>query len=187
SDRSFDDRRHRRFGVLLRRRDGRRVTFVVMAAIIVSMIVTAVHVMLVGVGLATIVVMRLGGFVSGKLSVGGMFAVMRMLVVGEGSGLRHLGTPDNVALDTVAAAAAARVAMARAPPARTMLALFLCLAVGAFVGFDQCLPVGDRDLVVVGMNFAEGEETMAVAAVFDEGGLERGLYPRDLGEVDIAA
>ena len=28
---------------------------------------------------------------------------------------------------------------------------------------------------------------MAVAAILDEGGLQRGLYPRDLGEVDITA
>jgi hypothetical protein len=58
---------------------------------------------------------------------------------------------------------------------------------GAFVGLDQRLTVGDRDLVVVGMNFAEGEEAVAVAAIFDEGRLERRFYPRDLGEVDIAA
>jgi hypothetical protein len=28
---------------------------------------------------------------------------------------------------------------------------------------------------------------VAVAAIFDEGGLQRRLYPRDLGEIDIAA
>ena len=34
------------------------------------------------------------------------------------------------------------------------------------------LPVGDRNPVIVGMNLAEREEPMAVAAVFDEGCLE---------------
>ena len=37
------------------------------------------------------------------------------------------------------------------------------------------------------MDFAEGQEAMAVAAVLDEGRLEGRLYARDLGEVDIAA
>jgi len=58
---------------------------------------------------------------------------------------------------------------------------------GAFVGFDQSLTVGDRNLVIVGMDFAEGQEAVAVAAVIDEGGLQRGLDPRDLGQIDVAA
>jgi hypothetical protein len=36
---------------------------------------------------------------------------------------------------------------------------------------DQRLPVGDRNLVVVRMNFAEGEKAVPVAAVVDEAGL----------------
>ncbi len=58
---------------------------------------------------------------------------------------------------------------------------------GARVLFQQRLPVGDRNLIVVRMNLAESEEAVAVAAVFDEGGLQGGLYPRDLGEIDVAA
>ena len=65
--------------------------------------------------------------------------------------------------------------------------LFLGLAMGALVGFDQRLTVGDRDLVVVGMDFAEGKEAVAVAAIFDEGRLQRRLYAGDLGEIDVAA
>jgi hypothetical protein len=34
--------------------------------------------------------------------------------------------------------------------------------------FEQGLPVGDRDLVVVGMNFGKGQEAVPVAAVIDE-------------------
>ena len=83
--------------------------------------------------------------------------------------------------------AAARVAVARPPAVGTVLALFLGLAMGAFVGLDQRLTVGDRDLIIVGMDFAEGQEAVTVAAIFDEGGLQRRLYARDLGEVDIAA
>ena len=51
---------------------------------------------------------------------------------------------------------------------------------------DQLLPIGHRDLEVVRMDFREGEEAVAVAAVFDEGGLQRGLDADDLGEVDVA-
>ncbi len=51
---------------------------------------------------------------------------------------------------------------------------------------DQALPVGDGDLVVVGMDLVEREEAVAVAAVFDERGLQARLYPDHLGEVDVA-
>ena len=89
-------------------------------------------------------------------------------------GLGHLrgigGALDDVALDAVAMAAAAGVAVARAAAAvvGAVLALFLGLAMRAFVGLDQRLTVGDRDLVIIGMDFAEGQEAMAVAAIFDE-------------------
>lgn len=76
--------------------------------------------------------------------------------------------------------------MARTAPVRTLLGFFLRFTMGALVGFDQRLTVGHRDLIVVRMNFAEGEEAVAVAAVFDECGLERRLYPGDFGKVDIA-
>src|SRR5216683_1387144 len=68
-----------------------------------------------------------------------------------------------------------------------VFALLLGLAMGAFVGFDQRLAIGDRDLIIVRMDFAEGEKAVAVAAVLDEGRLQRRLYPRDLGEIDVAA
>ena len=58
---------------------------------------------------------------------------------------------------------------------------------GAFVRLDQRLAIGDRNLIIVRVNFAESEKAVTVAAIFDEGGLQRRLYARDLGEVDIAA
>ena len=73
------------------------------------------------------------------------------------------------------------------------------LGFGAGIGFglglrfrfgfllQQRLPVGDRDLVVVGMDFAEGQEAVAVAAVVDEGRLQRRLDARHLGQIDVAA
>jgi len=99
-----------------------------------------------------------------------------------------IGAFDDVAADALALTTAAGIAVARAAAALgAVLALFLGLAMGLLLGFDQCLPVGNRDLVVVGMDFAEGEEAVAVAAIFDESGLERGFDPCDLGEVDIPA
>ena len=87
-------------------------------------------------------------------------------------------------------AAAAGVAMARTAAVAVggaILVLFLGLAMGAFVGLDQRLTVGDRNLIIVGVDFAEGQEAVAVAAIFDEGGLQRRLYAGDLGEIDVTA
>jgi hypothetical protein len=119
------------------------------------------------------------------------FAVLRRHLALDrmGGGIRaNLEPFDDLALDALAMAAAARIAMARAPAVvGAILVLLLGLAMGLLVGLDQRLPIGDGDLVIVGMDFAEGEEAVAVAAIFDEGGLERGFDPRDLGEVDIPA
>jgi len=94
---------------------------------------------------------------------------------------------DDLALNPFAVAAAARVAVARPAPIGAVVGFFLGLAVGTLVGLDQGLTVGDRDLIIVGMDFREGEEAVAVAAIFDKGCLQRWLYPRDLGEIDVAA
>ncbi len=51
---------------------------------------------------------------------------------------------------------------------------------------QQALAVGDGDLVVIGVDLVEGEEAVAVAAVLDEGGLQRGLHPHHAREVDVA-
>ena len=57
-----------------------------------------------------------------------------------------------------------------------------CIALDVLQERAVCL----RHLVVVGMDLAEGEEAVTVAAILDEGGLQRGLHPRDLREVDVA-
>jgi hypothetical protein len=106
------------------------------------------------------------------------------------SGLRRIdaGVLDDLALDPFATAAAARIAVARtAMAAGAIFAFFLGLAMGALVRLDQGLTIGDRNLIIVRVNFAEGEEAVTVAAIFNEGGLEGWFYARDLGEVDIAA
>jgi len=119
------------------------------------------------------------------------FVRMRLALIGLGGLCGILaGVLDDAALNAVAMAAAARIAVARAATVavgRAVLALFLSLAVGTLVGLDQRLTVGDRDLIVVRMDFAERQEAMAVAAILDERRLQRRLYARDLGEIDIAA
>ena len=57
------------------------------------------------------------------------------------------GVLDDLALHPLAAAAAALVAVARtaATVAGAVLGFFLGLAMGAFVGLDQRLTVGDRE------------------------------------------
>src|SRR5690606_38751240 len=52
---------------------------------------------------------------------------------------------------------------------------------------DQRLAIGDRYLVIVRMDLAEGEEPVAVAAIIDERRLKRRLDPGYLGEIDVAA
>ncbi|CAL1691916.1 hypothetical protein MMB232_02071 [Brevundimonas subvibrioides] len=65
------------------------------------------------------------------------------------------------------------------------------LVVGVVIGRVRLghdgFTVGGRDLVVVGVDFVEGEEAVTIAAVLDEGGLQAGLYAGDLGEIDVAA
>ena len=93
---------------------------------------------------------------------------------------------DRLALDLVARPLDAALAPAVAA-AGAAVGLGVGGALRALLLGDQRLPVGDRDLIVVGMDFAEGEEAVAIAAVVDEGGLQRRLDARHLGQIDIAA
>jgi hypothetical protein len=173
-----------------------RIVIVVMIVIVVIMrmiMIVTVRLMIV---MGRILVMS--GIILMMLSVVRMhfagiraFVLMRLAFIGLG-GLRGIlaGILDDATLDAVAMTAAARIAVARAATVAaggTVLAFFLGLAVSALVGFDQRLTVGDRDLIVVRVDFAERQEAVAVAAIFDERRLQRRFYARDLGEIDIAA
>ena len=66
-----------------------------------------------------------------------------------------------------------------------MIIVILGLA-GLFrLSFQQRLPVRNRDLIVVRMNFTKGKEAVPVPAIFDEGSLERRFYPRNTSKVDV--
>ncbi|WP_456621188.1 hypothetical protein [Bradyrhizobium sp. P5_C12] len=170
------------------------VIMIVIVIVIMGVMMIVVPMLVVPV-IVVIMVVMMGFVLAVMLGIGvQMLALMRCAlgVLGPGLAIGHLGGGigafDDIAADAFAMTAAAGIAVARAAAAvRAVLALFLSFAMGLFFGLDQRLPVGDRDLVVIGMDFAEGEKAVAVAAVFDEGGLERRLHPGDLGEVDIPA
>ena len=65
--------------------------------------------------------------------------------------------------------------------------LFVVLVLGFFrLGAQQRLTIGDRDLVVVGMNFAESEEAMAVSAILDECSLKGRFDARYARQIDVS-
>jgi len=166
------------------------MTCMIMTSMIMtSMIMTSMIVIM----MSGIIMMMLG-FVRVAMTAFGVqvFLMLLMFLALLRRGDLHqvrAGVLHDLALHPLTTAAAALVAVARtAATARgTILGLFLGFAMGAFVGLDQRLTVGDRNLIIVGMDFAEGQEAMAVAAILDEGRLQRRFYPCDLGEVDIAA
>ena len=98
-----------------------------------------------------------------------------------------VGGVNDVALNAFATAAAARIAMTGTTAAGAVVRVFLRLAMCALVGFDQRLTVGDGDLVVVGMNFAERQKAVAIAAILDERRLQRRFNACDFGEIDVSA
>ena len=139
-----------------------------------------------------VMTMRIGGLV---LAVGVRMAFLAMkmivrlviMVVRQVRlGVIRARCFNDAALHAVAIAPAARIAVARATAVGAVLGLFFGFAVGALVRLDQRLAIGDRNLIIVRMNFAEGQKAVAVAAIFDEGGLQRRFYARDLGEIDIS-
>jgi len=164
---------------------------VIMVVMVMVMVIMLMFMMIVAVIVVSMVmIMRLMG-----MTLMGTYLVIMVLGI-DGvlvslmrlRGLRlGAGALDHLALDAVAMAAAAGIAMARATAVAAVLVLFLGLAVSAFIGLYQRLTVGDRDLVVVRMDFAESQEAVTVAAIFDEGSLQRRLDARDLGEVNVTA
>ncbi len=50
---------------------------------------------------------------------------------------------------------------------------------------QQGFAVGNRDLVVIGVDFGKGQKSMAISAVIHKGRLQRRFHPRDLGKVNV--
>ena len=134
----------------------------------------------------------LGELGRGRFDHGRRLTAQRLAIKGVVTGrhrggiLRRLFGGHRLAALDVAPASGAAAAMAAAP-ARAVVGFIIGVALGArFLG-EQCLPVGDRDLIVVRVDFGEGQEAVAVAAVIDEGRLQRRFDPGDLGEIDVTA
>ena len=72
-------------------------------------------------------------------------------------------------------------------PSRTPIDLVIGGALRALFLVDQGLPVGDGDLIVVRVDFTKREETVTIAAVIDEGGLQRRLNARHFRQINIAS
>ena len=53
--------------------------------------------------------------------------------------------------------------------------------------FHQRFAIRDRDLIVIRVDFREGEEAVAISAIVNESRLERRFNPRNFGEVDVAS
>ncbi len=87
----------------------------------------------------------------------------------------------------VALRGACPVTSVMAPRMRGPIRLIFRGALRATLFVDQRLPVGDGNLIVIGMNFAEGEKAVAVAAVIDKSGLQRRLDARHLRQIDVAS
>ncbi len=79
------------------------------------------------------------------------------------------------------------VTIAAAPAAGAVIGIGIGGARVTLFLRDQRLPVGDRNLIVVGVDFGKRQEAVAVAAVIDERRLQRRLDPGDLGEIDVTA
>ncbi len=71
-------------------------------------------------------------------------------------------------------------------PVRAPIGFILGRALGAALFIDQGLPVSDRNLIVVGMDFAEGEEAVTIAAVIDKSSLQRRLDARHFRQINVA-
>ena len=125
---------------------------------------------------------RLGLRISRDILAGrDLGCLMRRSLGGEGGALNGF-VAARVGTLAVSIAAAAGTAVAA-----MMIVGLLVVARGARVGVDQRLPVGDRDLIIVRVDFGKRQEAVTVAAVLDERRLQRGFDPRYLGEIDIAA
>jgi hypothetical protein len=158
------------------------IVLVIMGMLVVVMVIVMMRGVLVMVGIVGVVFMIVAVFVvMAVLGVSMDGLVQSVLRCRRARGF------DDVTLNPLAVPAPARTAMAGTAARGAVLRFFLRLAMGALIGFDQRLTIGDGDLIVIGMNFAEGEKAVAIASILDEGGLQRRFDPRDLRQIDIAA
>src|SRR5881275_142229 len=120
-----------------------------LAMVMIVRMFMAVVIMLVIIMIVVVMVLRIGCVMFTVVAViaGGARGIR--VLAGRRSCLRGFAACDfnDLALDPLAIAAAARIAMPRtAAMIGTVLAFLFGFAMGALVGLDQCLTIGDRDL-----------------------------------------
>ena len=52
--------------------------------------------------------------------------------------------------------------------------------------FDQRFAVGQRDLIIIGVNFGKGQKPVPIAAVIHKSRLKRGFNPRHFSQIDVS-
>jgi hypothetical protein len=171
--------------VIMVRRTMRVIVVVVMIGMVMIMVVVIVRPIFVMFGMVEVMFTLVQVFVV-MAFLGVRFGGQSFRGRSLGRGIEARGF-DDPAPDPLAVAATSRIAMARTSATGAVFRFFLGFAMGALIGLDQRLTVGDRDLVIIGMNFAEGEKAVAVAAIFNERGLQRWFDAGDLRQINIAA
>jgi hypothetical protein len=162
----------------------------IVTVVMIMRMLTIVMIFMIGMVMMFAIGVVMAGIVRVAVIAVQAFAVQAFGMLERRGGLRRIesGVVEDLALDPFATAAAARIAVTgTAVAAGAVFAFFLGFAMGALVRLDQGLTIGDRNLIIIWMDFAEGEKAVTVAAIFDEGGLKGRFYARDLGEVDVAA
>ena len=56
-----------------------------------------------------------------------------------------------------------------------------------FFSFKQGEFIFMRNLVIIRMNFTKGQKAVPITAIFNKGGLKRGFYAGDAGEINITS
>ena len=123
---------------------------------------------------------RLLGREAAQSGFAGQCFHVRLALAGDLFALHHVAIARSFG-------AAMAAAIAATSAARAVVGVGVGVARVAFFLRDQRLPVGNRDLVVVGMDFGERQEAVAVAAVIDERRLQRRFDARNFGEIDVTA
>ena len=155
---------------------GAALTVVLFPIVVVAMVLAAVLSIVLLIPLRGEPLVVIGAVLPERLvrAVGGAGFARALILVGRGHGgelLHHLFRVDRFGHHrAVGGGLGAR------------LGLLLQASLLGHQGFA----VGDRDAVIVGMDLREGEEAMAVAAIFHECRLQRRLDPGHLREIDVA-
>jgi hypothetical protein len=176
------------FGVIVRERrrgDGRRDegegngVAVIIAVMCVIIMVMVVMVMIMVVMIMMVMVVRVVMIMCVIMAV---IVAMRIMVVRMSfSGVVLALDSGLIALGRAGGRRGGLRFAARIASRLTALVLFLL----ALHFGHESFAVGDRNLVVVGMDFGEGQEAVTVPAVVDESCLKRGLNPDDFRQVDV--